>query len=180
MTSLKSRMGRIVSFTRVCLAAWVKLDINAHNFGMRCATSRCPHTFGHVVCIHTLNDLQMLGRRGSAQVFRMTKVALNHQYFSSRIPSYCTYSCWYVTDYNNWGGEEREKETQVVSSEIKTAVKTSQRLQRVLGPRPCCSEAPCVWGCTGNAGQEPDCEKTGGPPFRPQSEQGLMGLQIIL
>ena len=27
-----------------------KLYINAHDFGMRCWTSRCPHTFGHVVC----------------------------------------------------------------------------------------------------------------------------------
>jgi hypothetical protein len=26
-----------------------QLHINAHNFGMRCSTGRCPHTFGHVV-----------------------------------------------------------------------------------------------------------------------------------
>ena len=26
-----------------------QLNINAHDFGMRCWTSRCPHTFGNVV-----------------------------------------------------------------------------------------------------------------------------------
>jgi DNA-binding NtrC family response regulator len=26
-----------------------QLHINAHDFGMRCSTSRCPHTFGHVL-----------------------------------------------------------------------------------------------------------------------------------
>ena len=30
-----------------------QLHINAHDFGMRCSTSRCPHTFGHVVYTHT-------------------------------------------------------------------------------------------------------------------------------
>ena len=29
-----------------------QLHINAHDFGMRCWTSRCPHTFGHVVYIY--------------------------------------------------------------------------------------------------------------------------------
>ena len=29
-----------------------QLHINAHDFGMRCLTSRCPHTFGHVVYLH--------------------------------------------------------------------------------------------------------------------------------
>ena len=28
-----------------------QLHINAHDFGMRCSTSRCPHTFDHVVYI---------------------------------------------------------------------------------------------------------------------------------
>jgi hypothetical protein len=28
------------------------LHINAHDFGMRCSTSRCQHTFGHVVYIY--------------------------------------------------------------------------------------------------------------------------------
>ena len=27
-----------------------QLHINSHDFGMRCSTSRCPHTLGHVVC----------------------------------------------------------------------------------------------------------------------------------
>uniref|UniRef100_A0A8C7RC61 Uncharacterized protein n=1 Tax=Oncorhynchus mykiss TaxID=8022 RepID=A0A8C7RC61_ONCMY len=26
-----------------------QLHINSHDFGLRCSTSRCPHTFGHVV-----------------------------------------------------------------------------------------------------------------------------------
>ena len=29
-----------------------QLHINAHDFGMRCWTNRCPHTFGHVVYVH--------------------------------------------------------------------------------------------------------------------------------
>ena len=28
-----------------------QLHINAHDFGIRCSSSRCPHTFGHVVCV---------------------------------------------------------------------------------------------------------------------------------
>ena len=28
-----------------------QLHIDAHDLGMRCSTSRCPHTFGHVVYI---------------------------------------------------------------------------------------------------------------------------------
>ena len=28
-----------------------QLHINAHDFGMRCSTSMCPHTFGHVVYV---------------------------------------------------------------------------------------------------------------------------------
>jgi hypothetical protein len=28
---------------------WDQLHIKAHDFGMRCSTSRCPQTFGHVV-----------------------------------------------------------------------------------------------------------------------------------
>ena len=28
-----------------------QLHINAHDFGMRCWTSRCPHTFGHIVYV---------------------------------------------------------------------------------------------------------------------------------
>ena len=31
-----------------------QLHINAHDFGMRYLTSRCPHTFGHVVYFHAL------------------------------------------------------------------------------------------------------------------------------
>ncbi|CDR19077.1 unnamed protein product [Oncorhynchus mykiss] len=30
-----------------------QIHINAHDFGMRCWTSRCPHTFGHVVYEHS-------------------------------------------------------------------------------------------------------------------------------
>jgi hypothetical protein len=33
----------------VILAKGDQLHINANDFGMRCSTSRCPHTFGHVV-----------------------------------------------------------------------------------------------------------------------------------
>jgi hypothetical protein len=28
-----------------------QLHINAHDFGMKCSTSRCPHTFGDVVYV---------------------------------------------------------------------------------------------------------------------------------
>ena len=28
-----------------------QLHINASDFGMRCSTSRCPHTFGHIVYV---------------------------------------------------------------------------------------------------------------------------------
>ena len=28
-----------------------QLHINAYDFGMRCSTSRCPHTVGHVVYV---------------------------------------------------------------------------------------------------------------------------------
>ena len=29
-----------------------QLHIKAHDFGMRCSMSRCPHTFGHVVYLY--------------------------------------------------------------------------------------------------------------------------------
>ena len=34
-----------------------QLHINAHDFGMRCSMSRCPHTFGNVVCVNPIGNL---------------------------------------------------------------------------------------------------------------------------
>jgi hypothetical protein len=41
----------------VIAAKRVPIHINARDFGMRSSTTRCPHTFGHVV-YHEIADLQ--------------------------------------------------------------------------------------------------------------------------
>jgi hypothetical protein len=41
---VESLPGRVES-----VAKGYQIHINAHDFGMRCPTSRCPHTFGHEV-----------------------------------------------------------------------------------------------------------------------------------
>ena len=61
-----------------------QLHINAHDFGMRCSTSRCPHTLGHVLYVSpNLPDTTqgIVEAASKAAVFKMSS---NVKYFLAK------------------------------------------------------------------------------------------------